>query len=103
MTTAINTPTRVYISCLRILSFRRKLAKTQTTSGVMLQTMPTVDTLKYFRLVKEINIDKAPYEHRKIRLGRLSRSRESIKTFFKFLLSNPNIIVDAITPRAKVI
>jgi len=75
---------------------------THTTSGVMLQTIPTVDTLKYFKLMKEINIEKAPYVHRKIRLGRLSRSTESIKTFFKFTLINANIISDAITPRAKV-
>lgn len=68
----------------------------------MLHTIPTVDTLKYFKLIKEINMEKAPCVHRKIRLGRLSRSTESIKTFFKFTLINANIIRDAITPRAKV-
>ena len=75
---------------------------THTTSGVMLQTIPTVDTLKYFKLIKEINIENAPYMHRKSRAGRLSRSTESIRTFFKFTLINAHIIRDAITPRAKV-
>ena len=73
-----------------------------TKTGVMLQTIPTVDTLKYFRVVAVIIIEKAPYKHRKIRLRRLSRSTESIKTSFKFTLINANIIRDAMTPRAKV-
>ena len=100
--TATKTPAKVTISRTFILSLSKKLAITQTMSGVRLQTMPTVDTLKYFKLIKEMNIDKAPCMQRKSREGRLARSTESTKTFFKFTLINAHIIRDAITPRAKV-
>ena len=54
------------------------------------------------KMVHDMNIEKAPYMQRNSREGRLSRSTESTKTFFKFTLINAHIIRDAITPRAKV-
>lgn len=100
--TAIKTPLKVSTSLCFILSLSKNAAITHTISGVRLHTMPTVDTLKNFKLMKEIKIEKAPCTHLNSREGRFSRSTESTRTFFKFTLINASIIREAITPRLKV-
>ena len=100
--TAIKTQAKVIASRTFILSLSKKLAITHTISGVRLQTMPTVDTLKYFKLIKEIKIENAPCVHRKMREGRFARSTESTSVFFRFTLISASIIRVAIIPLQKV-
>ena len=100
--TAMKTPAKVIASRTFIFSLSKKLAITHTISGVRLQTMPTVDTLKYFKLIKEIKIEIAPCVHRKRREGRLARSTESTKVFLRFTLMSASIIRVAIIPLLKV-
>jgi hypothetical protein len=100
--TATNTPIKVIASRTFILSLSKKLAITHTISGVRLQTMPTVDTLKYFKLIKEIKIENAPCVQRKMREGRFERSTESTRVFFRFTLISASIIRVAIIPLQKV-
>ena len=57
--TATKTPPKVIMSRVFIRSLSKKWAMTHTISGVRLQTMPTVDTLKYFKLINEMKIEKA--------------------------------------------
>jgi hypothetical protein len=100
--TAMKTQAKVIASRRFILSLSKKLAITHTISGVRLQTMPTVDTLKYFKLMKEMKMEKAAWVLRKSKEGRLARSTESIRVFFKFVLIRANIIREAIIPRMNV-
>jgi len=100
--TAIKTPAKVIASRTFIFSLSKKLAITHTISGVRLQTMPTVDTLKYFKLINEIKIENAPCVHRKRREGRFSRSTESTRIFFRFTLISASIIRVAIIPLLNV-
>ena len=100
--TAIKTQAKVIASRTFILSLSKKLAITHTISGVRLHTMPTVDTLKYFKLIKEIKIENAPCVHRKMREGRFARSTESTSVFFRFTLISASIIRVAIIPLQKV-
>ena len=100
--TATKTPPKVIASRTFIFSLSKKPAITHTMSGVRLQTMPTVDTLKYFKLMKEMKIENAAWVLRKSKEGRFARSTESIRVFFKFVLISANIIRVAIIPRANV-
>jgi len=100
--TAMKTPPNIIASRLFILSLSKKLAKTHTMSGVRLQTMPTTDTLKYFKLIKEIKIEKAAWMLRKRREGRFARFTGSTRVFFTFTFIIANIIKEAIIPLLNV-
>ena len=100
--TATNTPPRVTISLLAILSLSNMNAMTQTKRGVRLHIMPTIDTLKNFKLMKEIKTERAPCRQRNTRLGMLCRSTASISVLFRFQFMITNIMALAITPRMKV-
>ena len=51
--------------------------------GVREHTIPTVETSKYFMHMNDMKTEDAPYKHLNTRLGKVYRSIESIKSFFK--------------------
>jgi len=100
--TARKTAVMQMTSLRPIFSPRIMTPKMQAMIGLRLQTMPTVDTLKKLRLLKEIYTDKPPCKHLNIKLGSILQFRGSINLLFAWLLTISKTIREQTTPRRKV-
>lgn len=98
--TAPNTKTRDSQSCVFMVSPSRLTASKHTIIGIRLQTMPTVETLKYFTNMKLMYTERPLWRHLNMRLGTRARSTEANIVYFKSLLSHKTRIMVARKARA---
>jgi len=97
-----NTAQKKMMSIFPIRSPSMKKARVQTIIGARLQTMPTVETLKYLILWKDIIWTIPPETQRKIKAGMLLRSILSTSSSFAFLFIQSKSITIETKPRTKM-